>query len=166
MTHDERGATVRRTVLVAIATIARNLKTGSTLRPLMLTYAANFVLALLLGMATGLFFERRSTSEARAHTEELKEELKNNIIPKHMNDLINTFIPFPEVSEPSFDSPLSERLLERARSFQNPQGQVSKASLMVYFFSQGFKTDDIEKSISQVCEAGQLRESGKWLEFP
>ncbi|MFZ2547531.1 MAG: hypothetical protein WAX12_06065 [Candidatus Microthrix subdominans] len=160
MTHDERGATVRRTVLVAIATIARNLKTGSTLRPLMLTYAANFVLALLLGMATGLFFERRSTSEARAHTEELKEELKN------IKLYINTFIPFPEVSEPSFDSPLSERLLERARSFQNPQGQVSKASLMVYFFSQGFKTDDIEKSISQVCEAGQLRESGKWLEFP
>ena len=126
----------------------------------MLTYAANFVLALLLGMTTGIFFARRSTPEARAHTEALTEALTT------IKLYINTFIPFPEVSEPSFDSPLSERLLERARSFQNPQGQVSKASLMVYFFSQGFKTDDIEKSISQVCEAGQLRESGKWLEFP
>lgn len=122
----------------------------------------NTAVGLAVGLVTGFYFERRSTQSTREHNRELEAEiasLRTSIYSVGRG----TPSPLPE-PDPAPSQPLAEQVLFKARAIQNADGRLSRTLLTSHFFARGCRASDVDGAIRQLCESGQAREDGKWLE--
>ena len=123
-------------------------------------------IALVIGLATGYFFERRSTNEAKRRGEELAAELEhvNQELTKFRHGLLSVGGQVDRSHVPSDrHRDVTAELRARALSIQDPGGLVSRQLLASHFLQQGMSRKAIDESIQALVEAGNFREDGRSL---
>lgn len=119
----------------------------------------NTLVGIAFGFGSGFFFERRSSRATREQNRELEQELVR--LKASVYSVGATSV--PRQRERASLASLSEAVLERARSIQDPQGRLSQTSLTQHFFAQGFRCADIDHAIDEICASGSAQKEGKWL---
>lgn len=126
----------------------------------MASQVVNILAALVVGLLSGYFFERRAAKEARKRTAELEEELESM---RHSVYSMGGTIASPDIALTHDD--LAERVKRRAIANQNSEGKIGKSVLVTYFLEQGYGAAEVNGAIAELHSQGSLRQSGEWLEL-
>lgn len=125
----------------------------------------NIAIALALGLLTGFYFEHRSTVAARNRSDEL--QLHSDQLQYELDSLRHSIYSMGG-QEPKLRTPanvdLRQLVLRRALDTQNADGRVHVDLLRSHFGGRGEDVRAIDKAISEICDDGQARLSGRWLE--
>ena len=120
----------------------------------------NTAVGLVVGLATGFYFERRSSKATRQQNKDLETELASLRTSVYS---VGAHIPDRQV-QPAKVEDLRDLVLARARATQDSQGRLSQTLLTSYLFARGHRSDAVQQAINELCEADDLRQDGKWLE--
>jgi uncharacterized protein YneF (UPF0154 family) len=118
--------------------------------------------ALVIGMATGFFFERRSTNEALRQNAELRRELREvresvyTVGAQHRNHA--------QVGTQT-DQDLASELLLWARTVQDPSGRVDRRRALMNFAEAGRSADDLAEALAVLEQNGSITLSDHYLEL-
>jgi len=118
------------------------------------------IVSLIVGVVTGLIFERRATMTARRHNEELQRQvsvLKTSIFSMGAQEEDDEIEPPPQ--------DLAGLVTARAIATQDPAGRVSRRALVAHFVERGHRARDIEAALSSLCETGTAVEENSWLQI-
>ena len=126
----------------------------------MLAEFLNVLAGLVIGIATGFYFERRATVAARNENERLRKELSSL-----RHSVYNMGNSKPPVEAPEA-SPLAEIVASRARATQGPEGKVLRSKIASYFVAQGYSSKEVAQAIEQCIRDQSVRREGKWLVIP
>lgn len=127
----------------------------------------NTVAGGVVGLASGFYFERRSSKAAREHTAELERELEI------LRASIYTVGGSPKEDRReehripdslARNEALTAAVRSRARQTQDASGRTSRTQLVSYFCGLGHRKSDVDEAIGMLCSDGQLVADGKWLE--
>lgn len=124
----------------------------------------NNVIALVLGVVTGLYFERRATKQARrdadeatAHNVELQETLRN----LRAELVTRSSVPPSQQRATSGDpADLADRALSYARECQDASGRIRSSTLRNGLIARGFAVADADLAIGILADRGTLRQDG------
>lgn len=122
----------------------------------------NAFVGLVVGLATGFYFERRATKSARLEAASLARELKV------LRESVYTMrTPPPEVigRRGPTSMPDERELEEWVRSHQNAAGSVSKERLFSHFLREGCSPGDVSHLLSKLAAEGIIRLNDKWIEI-
>lgn len=124
----------------------------------------NNVLALAVGLLTGLYFERRATKSARrdadaaeARNRELRETLTNlraELVSRH---------PAPSAVRrmvPSRIGDLTAEALAFAREHQDASGRLRSTTLRNGMVAQGFAVAEVDAAIQALVDRNAMRRDG------
>ncbi len=126
----------------------------------MLRDLLNTVIGLVVGLLSGFFFERRATRSARAHAEELEQELSEL---RHSILSVGGSLPERRDRDVVPKGDLIAQVRQRALSVQNSEGRVSRSALTTYMLAQGHSAVEVDEAIHVWCVSGEAEEDGKWL---
>lgn len=121
----------------------------------------NVLAGLIVGMLSGWFFERRATTAAKAHSQELERELAQ--IRCSVLTVGGSMSLPSQVAASATSGDLLGLVRGRALSTQDSEGRVIKSSLTTYFLARGNSTQAIDTAVCELCTSGQAKEVGKWL---
>ncbi|RUP32973.1 MAG: hypothetical protein EKK51_07595 [Mycolicibacterium sp.] len=128
----------------------------------MWTDVINTAVGGVIGLASGFYFERRSSRAAREHTAELERELailRASIYTVGGNATTER-IPLSKDGGGS----LAAAIRKRAVQTQDASGRTSRTQLVSHFCGLGHRKNDVDEAIGALCADGQLFADGKWLE--
>ncbi len=120
----------------------------------------NIICALVVGLATGVFFERRATKAARRQAAELQAELT---AVRHSIYSVGRGETTKATTEMGTD--LAQAVKDRAIAMQDASGRVNRAQLIALFVESGWKDDAVADAIDQMRATGEARIDGRWLEM-
>jgi hypothetical protein len=118
------------------------------------------IVSLIVGIVTGLIFERRATVTARRQNRELQRQvsvLKTSIFSMGAHEDGDESEPPPQ--------DLAGLVTARAIATQDPAGRVNRRALFAHFVERGHRAGDIEAAVSSLCETGTAVEEGSWLQM-
>src|SRR4051812_11720053 len=115
----------------------------------MVVQIANAVIAALVGVICGLFFERRATRDARRRNAELEAELS---VLRH--SVLTMGAPAASGERPLEPVDLVEAVRQRALTTQNSEGRVQRSAVRTYFIALGHQATAIDDAVAQICADG------------
>jgi uncharacterized protein YneF (UPF0154 family) len=124
----------------------------------MLAQILNVTIGLVVGLATGFFFERRSTTAARLENERLRHEMetiRHSVYSVGGSERIGT--------GPTDNDDLIDRVRERALSTLSSDGSVARVSLEEHFLGRGASVTEIRTAIDQLVARGGWVVDGREL---
>ena len=125
----------------------------------------NALFGLVVGLATGFYFERRATKSAEsqakaaeAHNLELRRELADLREGVYVSGRVDD----PPRSFPRTDLP--EAVMKWIRKVQDAQGRVPVSRVRAHFIPQGHPSAAVDLAIATLLSSGSMRRQGKQLE--
>jgi hypothetical protein len=116
-------------------------------------------ISLLLGVSTGLFFERRYVRD----TERSNEQLRMQVTGLRTALFSFTGSPNDALEEPRGLGDLTEQVTLRAIATQDPSGRVDRSALVAHFLEASFCLREIDEVLASLCLSGVAKEEGAWL---
>jgi hypothetical protein len=118
------------------------------------------LVALVIGLATGLFFERRARREAQRQNAELRLQLKE------MEQTLYSVggEKHPRSSPKSMPiADLQADVLQWAKRFQDAGGRIETRKAHKHFAELGYPMNVVDDALHGLNEARLLRTDGRWL---
>jgi uncharacterized protein YneF (UPF0154 family) len=128
----------------------------------MVALLVSSLVSLVIGVLTGLFFERRSTRAEQRKSEALRQELaslRHSVYSMGGQDAGPSKVP------PLATEEVKVAVLERALAVQDSAGRVNTTALASDLVSQGYRPADVQQAIEMICEEHHARLDGKWMEM-
>jgi hypothetical protein len=114
----------------------------------------------VLGIPTGLYFERRNTKVALALNEDLKAQL--SILRQAVYSLGgDPDVPARELANLNLNVPAAVKT--RALATQDASGRIRRSELVSYFAARGVEIPEIEAAIATLITSGEARGEDQWL---
>lgn len=127
----------------------------------MLADVLNVTAGLIIGLATGFFFERRSATQARRHAAELEEELRI------LREGIYSVGGQVEPRTAKVETPV--RLTHDVRAwinrYQDYQGRVLRSRLVASLVREGHSGLEVEQALRLLTDEGEVAIVDRWVEL-
>lgn len=120
----------------------------------------NQLVALVIGLILGFYFERRAGRETRKQNKELRAELE--ALRSSVYTVGGSDKPRERHSSLSPDELVSE-VIEYARAIQNAEGCVRKSLLVEHFTSNGHLPGPVNQALDLAQESGILSIDEMWV---
>lgn len=121
----------------------------------------NAFVGLVIGLATGFYFERRATKTAQREAATLARELS---VLRESVYTMGAELP-PLTDRTGQTSVLDERVLDEwIHSHQNAAGTLLKKRLFNHFLEQGYSLTDVSGILEALSTAGTIRVNEEWIE--
>jgi hypothetical protein len=122
--------------------------------------ALNQLVALVLGLALGFYFERRSGRKTREQNRELRAELE--ALRSSVYTVGGSDKPREHDLSLSPDRLVSE-VVEYAKEIQDAEGRVRKSLLVEHFASNGYMPGLVNQALDLAQESGILSIDEMWV---
>lgn len=120
----------------------------------------NQLVGLVIGLASGFYFERRAGRKTREQNKELRAELE--ALRNSIYTVGGDAEPRENNSPPSLDK-LASEVVEYARSFQDARGFVRKSLLVEHFASNGYLPGSVNQALDLAQESGIISVDEMWV---
>lgn len=117
----------------------------------------NLAVGLIVGLATGFYFERRNARDARVAKQELQDQLAR------LRSTVLSMGATQTVTKERQLTDIESALLNRALSTQDPSGRVRRSELVAYLMEEGFSRSQIDEAMVRLVESGLAREDEPWM---
>jgi hypothetical protein len=119
------------------------------------------VIGLVIGLATGFYFERRSTRAAEEHAADLEREL-HQLRESVYSVGMTLDRPSPGASAAS---DLDAEILNWVRAHQDSQGRVRRHLVTTTFLTAGHSRLEIDEAVARLTSDGRVATRDEWLEM-
>lgn len=126
----------------------------------MVEQVLNSLVALVIGLVLGFYFERRAGRETREQNRRLRAELE--ALRSSVYTVGGSDKPSEHDSSPSPDKLLSE-VVEYAKAIQDAKGCVRKSLLVEHFTSNGYLPGPVDQALDLARESGVLSIDEMWV---
>lgn len=116
---------------------------------------------MIIGLATGFFFERRSTTQARRHAAQLEEELRI------LREGIYSVGGQVEPRRVKVETPDRLRADLRAwiNQYQDYEGRVLKSRLVASLVREGHSGQEVEQALRLLIDEDEVAVVDRWVEL-